>query len=93
MTRLFDPNLVYPADEGGRFVDLIGTVIEVDNTHHDSFEWEEIKVVVQTEQGTYEGYTPRPPKVGYQATIRVYDAGGGWYPDNRIVGWSEEKNQ
>ena len=43
---------------------------------------------VLTERGEAIGYTTHPPKVGYRATIRLYNSGGGWYPDDRIVGWA-----
>ena len=90
--RMIKPDLVYSMDEVGPHIDLVGTVIEVGDKHPDwDDDWEEIKVIVQTEQGIFYGWTPRPPKVGYQATIRIYHVGGGWYPDNRIIGWTTQE--
>jgi hypothetical protein len=91
MHRLFDyQKFVYPLDDIGPYVEFTGKVIEVDDKRNVNNEWEEVKVSVQTERGIFSGYTPRPPKVGYYARIRLYNSGGGWYPDDRIVGWSTQ---
>lgn len=82
---LFDPSLVYPTDDVGCYVELIGEVVSVDDQDDPD---DEVRVDVRTDWGTFDGYTVHPPKVGYTATVRVYDAGGGFYPDNRIVAWS-----
>lgn len=77
--RLFDRNLVYPSDSIGPFTELLGVVTVVD----------ELEVTVRTpEHGEFTGFASQPPKVGYIAWIRIYNAGGGWYPDNRITRWS-----
>jgi len=104
--RLFDPDLVYPCSNGGRYIDLTGTIIEAADWHADlglSAHTEPIRVKVKTEKGDFTGYwdgrpsrlicywdgppsrLTRMPKVGGKATIRIYDSGGGWYPDNEIV--------
>lgn len=97
MPRLFEPNLVYPSDrEGGRFVELDGDIIEVGEPLFGSLVY--VSVKVRTEKGDFGGFYGFPPswlehlqtqgpKVGHRATIRVYDAGGGWYPDNKITSW------
>lgn len=88
MSRLFDHDLVYPSDNYGPYVELEGKVVLVSHS----------RVDVEVEgHGGMTGYSDfieaRPetaPRPGYIATIRVYDAGGGWYPDNRIMGWRHE---
>jgi len=45
---------------------------------------EPIYVVVDTEYGNISGFARMQAKVGMKATIRVYDYGGGFYPDNTI---------
>lgn len=64
------------------YVDLEGIVINLGDPLG-----EEVPVSVKVNDVIYNGYTPRPPKVGYKATIRVYSCGGGWYPDNKIISW------
>ncbi len=84
--RLFDPNLVYPSDrEGGCYVDLDGVISEVGAGVSDAW-----RIVVRTaEHGDHYGFMTKVgsfvPEIGMGATIRIYDAGGGWYPDNRIT--------
>lgn len=94
--RLFDPNYVYPSDrEGGRYVEFVGDVIEVGDIDVGGSDLYEVRLVVRTEKGDFSGFTRIPrtstfrPRVGYKARIRVYDAGGGWYPDNRITSCGE----
>lgn len=82
---LFDRSLVYPMDDVGCYVELTGEVVAVGEQDHPD---DEVRVEVRTDRGTFDGYTVRPPKVGHTATVRVYDAGGGFYPDNRVVAWS-----
>lgn len=82
---LFDPNCVYPSDATGPYTELKGVVLEVGDPNSTG----NVSVKVQTEKGVFTGYywAKYPPKVGYLTTIRIYNAGGGWYPDNRIIGW------
>jgi hypothetical protein len=87
MSRLFDPDLVYPSDEVGPFTELTGVVVSVGEPLG-----EEVRVDVYTHQGIFSAFTLRPPKVGYMATVRIYDSGGGWYPDDRIVRWARPSN-
>jgi hypothetical protein len=46
-------------------------------------------VVRTAEHGDHVGWLTKigsfVPEVGHQARIRIYDAGGGYYPDNRIT--------
>lgn len=85
---LFDPNLVYPQDRTGVYADLEGVVTAVGEPLGN-----DVLVTVETDRGVFLGWTYVPldqdpvVKIGYLATIRVYDAGGGFYPDNRIVSW------
>lgn len=94
MTRLFEPGLSYPSDrEGGRYVEFEGPVVEVGVPLGTTGDMLEMPVVVRTEKGDFRGWTNYPARhgrieVGYRATIRVYDSGGGWYPDDRITGWT-----
>lgn len=93
MTQLFDPNLVYPSDaEGGRYLELEGTIVDVSAAiaYRGLIT---IPCVVRTDRGDFHGFARTPmgnrllPEVGWFATIRVYDLGGGWYPDHRIVSY------
>ncbi len=84
MSRLFDPNFVYPSDGMGPYVELEGTVLGVSD-----FGAVEVRV---PEHGEFTGYNEtmfkcRQPKAGDTVIIRVYVKGGGWYPDNKIVQW------
>ena len=86
MTRLFDPNLVYPSDsEGGRYIELDGAVVELVHVLPNG----ERMLRVSTPKGIFTGFSRFPgtyePQIGDLATIRIYDAGGGHYPDNRIT--------
>ena len=86
---LFKQNIVYPTDSyGGEYVDLDGTIIDVG----EPLLCEQYGVKVMTSEGAFDGFTHEmtmgfPPKIGHFATIRIYNAGGGWYPDNRIISW------
>lgn len=92
--RLFEPGFVYPSDyEGGRYVELEGLVVEVGKSIDASSDFHETPVTVRTEKGDFQGWWCRParleaPVVGDRATVRVYDCGGGWYPDDKITGWT-----
>ena len=87
MTRLFEPGFVYPSDrEGGRYVELEGVLIEVRRPLSEKAEY---PVKVKTDKGIFDAFTGYVgsfiPAVGHLVTVRIYDAGGGWYPDNRIM--------
>lgn len=87
MEPLFQNGLVYPSDNIGPYVDLPGTVVTVDDDPLD----DHVEVKVDTgDRGIFSGWILAriKPDVGCLATVRVYRAGGGFYPDNRIVGWS-----
>ena len=90
MNRLFDNTFVYPSDEKGTYIDLDGEVIRVGEPLSN-----DVGITVKTHLGTYTGYTyfKHAPHVGCIATIRVYRSGGGWYPDNKIVGWRIAKDE
>lgn len=85
---MFEPGVAYPSDgDGGPYVEDTGEVIAVAG----------LRITVQTEQygeqygyahELYEGRPGALPRVGDTATIRLYNSGGGWYPDDRIVSWS-----
>lgn len=86
MDSLFKRGVTYPSDEVGRYVELDGIVVKVDH--------ERVDVDVPG-RGFISGYfdpeSPRfwsfsfRPRAGHRATVRVYDAGGGFYPDNTIT--------
>lgn len=89
---LFDPNLSYPSDrEGGRYVELSGLIVRVGTFDAGQRNLREIEIAVQTGHGEQRGWWRTPvsstfqAKAGMRATVRVYDAGGGWYPSNRII--------
>lgn len=103
MARLFEPGYVYPSDrEGGCYLELEGDVIAVDDIDVGGSDLREVGVTVRTDKGEFRGFTQYPrsstfhPQVGHRARIRVYDIGGGWYPDHRITGFwtrtSEDSN-
>jgi hypothetical protein len=82
--RLFERDKVYPSDSVGAYIDLEGRVVAVEAGV--SGVW---FVRVETEKGTFTGVEERlPPEEGFRATVRIYDSGGGWYPDDRIISWS-----
>lgn len=84
----FEPGVAYPCDAVGAYVEYEGTVTKV---HDDHPEDDEVRIDVHVEgEGDFYGYwlmPKRAPKVGYLTTIRVYDMGGGFYPENSIRGW------
>ena len=94
MTRLFDPAVSYPSDrEGGEYLEFEGPVVEVGEPLDTTGDMLEMSAVVRTEKGDFRGWTNYPARygrlrVGDRATIRVYNSGGGWYPDDRITGWT-----
>jgi len=80
---LFQQSLTYPQDDTGEYTELVGEVVKLGTPIGD-----DVSVQVKTARGTYTGYTQTPPpKIGNWARIRIYRAGGGWYPDNIITGW------
>ena len=86
--QLFDDNFIYPSDVNGRYIELEGEVILVNESLGDS-----CVVTVSTDSGVFTGYTisKYAPAVGYWAKIKIYDCGGGHYPDNEIREWSVKK--
>lgn len=82
---MFDRNFVYPSDNVGFYIKLEGTISEVSKCFDG---W---KAAVKTDKGTFTGYGEyHMPCIGYLARIRIYDSGGGFYPDNSITGWSKK---
>lgn len=94
MTRLFEPGVSYPSDrEGGEYIEFEGPVIEVGKPLDETSDMRETPVTVRTDKGDLRGWATFPsrcgtPVVGDRATIRVYASGGGWYPDNKVTGWT-----
>ncbi len=88
MPKLFHDEFVYPSDENGRYTELTGEVIGVGEPISN-----DVAVKVQTNLGEFVGYylAKYAPKIGYFAKIRIYEIGGGHYPDNQIKGWSRDK--
>jgi len=79
-----------PWDFIGPYVEATGLVIAVESIDQDDPEGQ-TEVTIRTPDGsTARGWilSRRAPKVGYTATIRLYEAGGGWYPDDRVTSWS-----
>lgn len=77
--------VVYPSDQYGEYIELEGEVtwVEADEDN------EPYSAKVHTPEGTFDCFgTGQKPAVGYRARVRIYNAGGGWYPDDRIIGWS-----
>lgn len=92
MGKLFDPNLVYPQDDMGEYIELVGEITKVGGVLGDS-----VSVTVKTDKGTFIGYWESPPsgkyfpKTGQWARIRCYNSGGGWYPDDKITGFGSRE--
>ncbi len=85
MANLFDNNLVYPCDDVGEYVVLDGVISFIETTDRGYY------IKVGTMHGIFGGWQASlraKPKIGYSARIQIYRSGGGYYPDNRIVGWS-----
>lgn len=88
---LFPSGFVFPSDRNGEYQDLEGDVIEVGEPMPGSLIC--IRVKVHTEKGDFDGYAEYPPtctftpQVGHHAVIRVYNSGGGSYPDDKITSW------
>lgn len=88
---VFERGRRYPHDGVSEYVDLDGEVLTVGSGHVDDVDDNEVRVTVRTrEHGEFTAYTfkgaTRPP-IGSRATVRLYVIGGGWYPDDRVVGW------
>lgn len=100
--KLFDRRYVYPRDETGPYVEVEGPVTAVGEPFDDS-----VKVTIRIEAGLSEedleknrgeeisGWAEGPMARGAAtarwARIRAYDSGGGFYPDNRVVGAGSER--
>ena len=87
---LFNHNLVYACDEFGPYIELEGSITEVGELLGDGA----IGVTVKTDRGQFRAYACKHmasfAAEAKWACVRVYDAGGGWYPDNRIMSLSDE---
>ncbi len=77
---LFDPRFVYPSDRIGRYQEFEGDVVDARWDDEVTF------LTVRTEYGDFEGVVRRRIRTGRpkRACIRVYDIGGGFYPDHLI---------
>ncbi len=88
MSSLFKPGFVYPRDHVGEYVELEGKIVAVD-------EWlpNELKIIIAVKGNTYVAYTRKfgnaLPEIGDIGKIKHYDWGGGFYPDDVIIGWSK----
>jgi hypothetical protein len=95
LASLFEPGVVYPSDHVGEYVEVSGVILEVGEPLSDS-----VSVTIEVPpgvrgEGRHTGYWTGPgiergdlPPVGGKATLHLYRAGGGWYPDDRVVSWS-----
>ncbi len=78
-------------DEVGAGVDLEGTVLDVEEAlDPDDPVCKNYPVVVLTEHGDFHGFSPWPVEPGDEVILRCYDAGGGWYPDDMVIGRKEK---
>ena len=82
---LFDRKYVYPCDHIGEYVEREGRIVEWE--YHEGIG---SKVTIQTKHGHRwtgwaEGGMASPSCWAKIARIRIYDAGGGFYPDNRVT--------
>lgn len=85
----FDPKVVYPSDDHGQYVELPGRIVYAGSQIrvHD---YDQFPVTLDVgDDDEYSGFTGHMgsvvPKIGDPAVIRVYNAGGGWYPDNVVT--------
>jgi hypothetical protein len=83
---IFEPDLVCPSDGIGSYVDLVGIVISSVSTF-DSF-----LVQVQTLDRKFSAISKLQPKPGFLAVVRIYQSGGGFYPDNRVITLKDPKS-
>lgn len=91
----WNPCLIYPSDRTGRYQEFEGRISK--SVDHRDLGFAHVTIEVEG-IGELSGYWPIPdnhrndsrwvPPVGGTARIHVYDAGGGWYPDNEIMGFS-----
>lgn len=95
MGVVWNPCLVYPSDSTGPYQDFEGKITKA----IDLCDMGCVRVTIEVEGvGELSGYWHIPdsrrgdptcvPPVGGKARIHVYNAGGGWYPDDEVVGWS-----
>ncbi len=89
---LFEPGLKYPRDRVGEYVDVIGEVVlfEEDGCVTISTSYGNIRGWTD-EDGPITRYAMQNPGVLKYAHIRVYNAGGGWYPDNKLIAISRDR--
>jgi hypothetical protein len=91
MGIFWNPCLVYPRDHTGQYQEFEGKIVKSSVCGERL-----VQVTLEVEGiGELSGYwrtlsdtTKSLPPIGGTACIRVYDAGGGWYPDNKIMSWS-----
>lgn len=95
MGIVWETHLSYPSDRIGRYQEFEGKIVHTDAPRGSGVYY--VAVLVEG-VGRLLGYWEIPdshrddsswaPPVGGTARIRVYDSGGAWYPDNRIMGFS-----
>jgi hypothetical protein len=100
MSRLFDPKLVYPSDDVGPYQEFEGEIIKTEDLSDLGYVHVHVDV---PNVGVLSGYWYIPgslrqnnkirPRVGGTARIRIYNSGGGWYPDDRITGWTSPRDK
>ena len=83
---LFPRGFVYPRDDyGGDYIELEGVVLKRRVADGD----DPFSVDVQTLRGRFyafaKAYFDEFVFVGGWARVRVYNSGGGWYPDDRVM--------
>ena len=83
---LWQKGVIYPSDEVGEYVELEGTIVEIDDPMGDTVAMK-VSVPGRGVWTVFDYLTHYMPKVGYDATIRTYRWGGGWYPDDRLMSW------
>lgn len=95
MSVTWNHNLIYPTDSTGPYQEFEGKIVKVEDLRDIGL----AKVFLEvTGVGELSGYWHIPdhhrheeswlPPVGGTARIHCYDAGGGWYPDDKIMGWT-----
>ena len=81
----------YPRDNIGEYQDLVGPIIAYTAEYERTW-----TITISTAAGDPRGFLEgsedykegtRLPRIGGRAIIRIYDWGGGWYPDDRVMGY------
>lgn len=90
---MFKNGVEYPRDDVGEFIEVQGPAIDI-------VDGEPAKITIQSPDGEITGWAhghlaeaARQLRTVGQYIVRVYHCGGGFYPDNRVVGWRKTPDE